>query len=125
IVLCGAEVKSIREGNVNLTDSFVRIMGGQAFLKNAHISQYNKDALKSFEEKQDRKLLLNKSQITKLEKAVKERGLTIVATKVYLSSKGLVKVEIAVARGKHTYDKKETLKQRDIDRDTKKQLKKL
>jgi len=122
IALLGPEVKSVRGSGVNLADSFVKVSSGEAVLLNAHISPYKQDTQNSFESKRTRKLLLKKHEIKKMQIAIAEKGLTIVPTKMYLNDAGLIKVEIAIAKGKHTYDKKETLKQRDIDREAKRTI---
>ena len=117
IVLEGCEVKSIRDGGVNLKDSFVFVKGGEMFLKNAYIKTYDKSSAFKLDERRTRKLLLNKSEILKFERLVKEKGLTIVATKIYFNDKNRVKVEIGVAKGKKLYDKRQTLKEKSIKRD--------
>jgi len=120
IELFGWEVKSARAGNVNLQDSFVffsRSCEPEAFLKNAHFSPYEYGDVKLQETSRDRRLLLNRSQINKLSNAVKTKGYTCVATKIYFSNKGLAKVEIALAKGKHNFDKKKVLKEKDIARE--------
>ncbi len=122
IVLEGCEVKSVRQGNVNLKDSFISIsQAGEVFVKNMHIKNYDKASF-LVEEKRSRKLLLNKHEINKLASKVKEKGLTLVPLKIYLKD-SLVKLEVGLVKGKHTYDKKEVLKEKDILRDTTRQLK--
>lgn len=123
IVLNGSEVKSIRLGHASLTDSFISFSKGEAFIKNMHISTYKDASFDKLDEKRSRKLLLNRNEINKLISKVKEKGFTCVPLKVYLKDQ-LVKIEIALAKGKHTYDKRETLAQKDIERDTQRQLKK-
>lgn len=122
IELQGWEVKSARAGNVNLKDSFVIIRKGECFLKNAHISNYEYGDVKNQDVRRDRRLLLHKAQINKIESAVKTKGYTCVATRMYLD-KGLVKVEIALAKGKLLHDKRQTLKERDIKREVEKEIK--
>ncbi len=117
IVLEGSEVKSVRAGGVSLSDSFVIVKNGEMFLKNAYIKTYDKTANFRPDERKSRKLLLNKSEIQKFERMVKEKGFSIVATKVYLNEKGKVKVEIGLAKGKKLYDKRATLKEKSIKRD--------
>jgi len=123
IALVGSEVKSLRAGKCSLVDSFVSINGGEVFLKNCQISVYDK-AASAFkpDEKRARKLLLSKEQIKKLEQKSKTKGYTIVPTKIYLNSKGLVKLEIALAKGKQMHDKKEVIKAKDIDREVAREL---
>lgn len=123
IVLAGQEVKSIRAGNVNLKDAFVLINSNrEVFVKNMYVKTYDKTTSFAVDERRDRKLLLNKSEINKLFDKVKEKGLTIVPLKLYFSGKN-VKVEIGLAKGKHTYDKKESLKIKDVEREMKRDIK--
>jgi len=116
--LLGWEVKSARAGTVNLQDSFVFFKLGEAYLKNAHFSPFQFGDVKTQETRRDRKLLLNKSEINKIHRGVREKGMTCVATKIYITKRGLVKIEIALARGKQNFDKRATLKERDIARET-------
>lgn len=117
IVLCGVEIKSIRAGKVNLKDSYVVIKDGQAFLLGAHIAEYDKaDTLKKVDTRRTRKLLLKKSEILKLERKVKIKGYTLVPTKMILVN-NLAKVEIAVAKGKELYNKKDSIKEKDLKRE--------
>lgn len=122
IVLTGTEIKSIRKGNANLKDSYAVIKNGEVFLLNMYISEYKEGNIFNHEETRTRKLLLNKNEIKKINDKIAIKGLTLVPVKLYFVN-GKLKVELAVARGKHTYDKKETIKQRDIDRDMKKSMK--
>ncbi|HNR95895.1 MAG TPA: SsrA-binding protein SmpB [Anaerolineae bacterium] len=122
IVLTGTEIKSIREGKMNLRDSYVQIRGGQAFLVNAHISPYSQGNRANPDPRRDRKLLLHKREIRRLQAAVQEKGLTIVPLKVYLKN-NRAKVEIALARGKKLYDKREAIAKRDSDRQLKAEIK--
>lgn len=121
IVLTGTEIKSIRKGNANLKDSYAVIKNGEIFLLNMHISEYKEGNIFNHDENRTRKLLLNKSEIKKINDKVSIKGLTIVPLSLYFKN-GKAKIELAVARGKHTYDKKETIKQRDLDREMKKSL---
>ncbi len=116
IVLEGSEVKSVRAGGVSLVDSFVVIKNGEMFLKNAYIKPYEKTSSFKPDERRTRKLLLNKAEIQKFERLTKEKGFTIVATKMYFKN-GKVKVEIGLAKGKKLYDKRATLKEKAIKRD--------
>ncbi|MBQ1268966.1 MAG: SsrA-binding protein SmpB [Clostridia bacterium] len=123
IQLEGAEVKSLRMGNANLSDSFCFIRNGEVVLKNAHIAVYDKaGAYNSKDAKRDRRLLLHKSEIHKIVGKVNEKGFTLVPLKLYFKD-ALVKVEVALCRGKQTVDKKNTLKERDLNRDSQRQLK--
>jgi SsrA-binding protein len=117
IALAGTEVKSIRAGQVSLKDSFVEIHGGEAFLIRCHITPYLNASFFNHEPERKRKLLLNKREIHRLDQKVKERGFSIVPLQLYLTPKGLVKAEIALVRGKRTYEKKQKLKERDIKRE--------
>lgn len=117
IVLEGCEVKSVRAGGASLTDSFVVVKNGEMFLKNAYIKPYEKTTSFKLDERRTRKLLLNKSEIQKFERMVKEKGFSIVATKIYFNQTGKVKVEIGLAKGKKLYDKRQTLKEKSIKRD--------
>lgn len=117
IVLEGSEVKSVRAGGVSLIDSFVVIKNGEMFLKNAYIKPYEKTSSFKPNERRDRKLLLNKSEIQKFERILKEKGYTIVATKIYFNNQNKVKVEIGLAKGKKLYDKRQTLKEKSIKRE--------
>ena len=123
IVLVGSEVKSVRLGNLNLKDSFIVFdKNSECFVKNMHISEYKDASLDKMDEKRSRKLLLNRQEINKLITKTKEKGFTCVPLKVYLKD-NLVKMEIALAKGKHLYDKKKALAEKDIKRDTERQLK--
>lgn len=123
IVLCGVEIKSIRAGKVNLKDSYVVIKDGQAFLLGAHIAEYDKaDTLKKVDTRRTRKLLLKKSEILKLERKVKIKGYTLVPTKMLLVN-NLAKVEIAVAKGKELYNKKDSIKEKDLKREMNRAIK--
>ncbi len=122
IELKGTEIKSVRKGNTNLKDSFIRIKNNEAFIENMHIAPYEQGNIFNHEPLRTRKLLLHKKEIKKLQKEVKENGLTIVPTKLYFNTSKL-KVEIALARGKKLYDKRQDLKARDAKRDIDKALK--
>ncbi len=117
IVLEGCEVKSVRAGGASLTDSFVVVKNGEMFLKNAYIKPYEKTSSFKPDERRSRKLLLNKAEILKYERMVKEKGFSIVATKIYFNDAGKVKVEIGLAKGKKLYDKRQTLKDKAVKRD--------
>ncbi len=121
IVLEGCEVKSVRAGGVSLIDSFVVIKNGEMFLKNCYVKTYDKTTSYKPDERKTRKLLLNKSEIQKFERMVKEKGFTLVATKVYFNNAGKVKVEIGLAKGKKLYDKRQTLKEKAIKREIERQ----
>lgn len=124
IVLQGSEVKAIRQGKINLKDSFVRIIKGEAFLLNAHISHLS-TANPHFtpNERNDRKLLLHAKELRKWDMKVAKDGLTIVPLAVYFNAKNIVKVEIALVRGKNLHDKREDLKRKDAEREAKTAIK--
>ena len=116
VVLEGAEVKSLRLGKASLGESFCEIRGGEIYLKNMYIALYDKSgAFSTRDSRKDRKLLLHKMEISKIVGKVNERGYTLVPLKVYFKD-ALVKVEIALCKGKHTYDKKQAIKERDQKR---------
>lgn len=122
IVLTGTEIKSIRKGAANLKDSYAIVKNGEVYLLNMYISEYKEGNIFNHDETRTRKLLLHKNEINKINDKISIKGLTLVPIKLYFA-RGKAKIELAVARGKHTYDKKETIKQRDIDREMKKSLK--
>jgi len=117
IVLLGTEVKAIREGMVNLRDSYVGIDKGEAWLYKVHVGQYSHSGSSVHDPGRKRKLLLNATELRKLIGKTKEKGLTIVPTKLYFKN-GRLKVGIALAKGKKAHDKRETMKKRDADRET-------
>ena len=122
IELEGAEVKSLRQGNVNLKDSFCVVYNGEMLIKNMHISLYgNEGAFNSKDAKRDRKLLLHKNEIIKLKSKVEQKGLTLVPLKLYFKQ-ALIKMELGLCQGKHTFDKKNSLKEKDIKRDKERQI---
>ena len=122
IVLVGSEVKSIRAGKANLKDSYVLIRSGEVFLLNCFISNFDKTGMFKPDERRTRKLLLNKAEILKLEHKTKEQGYTIVPTKMYLVG-DKVKVEIALAKGKKLYNKKDDKMKADLKRYAERQIK--
>jgi SsrA-binding protein len=117
IVLQGSEIKSIRLGKVNLQDSYCTFFNNELYVKEMHIAPYEFARNYNHEAKRDRKLLLNKREIKKLLVKNKEKGLTIVPIRIFLNEKGLAKLEIALAKGKKIYDKRENIKERDLKRD--------
>ena len=123
IVLDGGEVKSLKNGGGNLKDSFCFIENDEMFLKNAHITVYERaGAFNEKNAKRERKLLLKKQEIAKIKSKVAEQGFTLIPLKFYLKG-GLIKVELGICKGKHTYDKKQTLKEKDVKRDTEREIK--
>lgn len=117
IKLLGTEIKSVRAGKANITDAYCQFYNGELFVKNMHISEYDLGTCNNHEAKRDRKLLLNRKELSKLEKKVKESGFTIICTVMFINERGLAKLEIALARGKKNYDKRESLKEKDARRD--------
>jgi SsrA-binding protein len=122
IVLQGSEIKSIRAGQISLKEAYIRVDGEQAWLVNAHIAPYDPASRENHDPLRDKKLLLHKKEIKKLWDEVRQKGTTIIPTKVYLS-RGRAKVEIAVAKGKKKYDKRQALKKRDAQREIDRALK--
>jgi SsrA-binding protein len=123
ILLEGSEVKSVRAGGVSLNESYVKIINGEVFLINAYIKPFEKSSSYVPESRRTRKLLLNKLEISKLERQTLEKGLTIVPLRVYLKS-NLVKIEIGLGKGKKLYDKRETLKEKTAQREIDSAIKK-
>ena len=117
IKLTGTEIKSIRLGKAALADSYCFMREGELFLKGMHISEYWWGNLNNHDPLRERKLLLNKRELRKIERKVKETGNTIIVIKVFINDRGLAKAEIAISRGKKEYDKRETLKRRDSERE--------
>jgi len=117
IQLTGTEIKSIREGKASIADAYCSFTGQELFVRNMHISEYTLGTHYNHEPKRDRKLLLTKRELRKLNVKVNERGFTIIPTLLFINEKGLAKLTIALAKGKHSYDKRETLKQKDIQRE--------
>jgi len=123
ISLLGSEVKSIREGRISLKESFVDIKDGEVYLLNCHISPYEAANRFNHDPLRPRKLLLHRQEIKRLTGKIKEKGLTLIPTRIYLNDKGKVKVEIALARGKRAYEKKEAIKARDLERELRAEMK--
>lgn len=117
LVLKGTEVKAIREGRVNLRDGYAQIDGGEVFLHNVHISPYSHRGYAHHEPLRPRKLLLHRQEIRKLIGKIVERGMTLVPVRMYFK-RGRVKVAVSLAKGKKAYDKRETIRRREVDRET-------
>lgn len=124
ISLMGSEVKSIREGRVSLKESYAEIKDGEVFLLNCHISPYEASNRFNHEPLRERKLLLHRQEIKRLTGKVKEKGFTLIPTKILINDKGKIKVEIALAKGKKTYQKREAIRERDREREMRAELKK-
>ncbi len=122
LVLQGSEIKSIRAGSVNLRDSYVAFRDGEAWLVGAHIAGYHEASYQDHDPRRDRKLLLHRREIQRLRGQVEQRGFTVVPTRLYLKD-NRAKVEIGLAKGKHTYDKRESLRERDSDREMERAIK--
>ena len=117
IVLTGTEIKSIRLSKVSLVDSYCIFIGNELWVKNMHVAEYFYGSYNNHSARRDRKLLLERKELRKLQQAVKNPGFTIVPTRLFINEKGLAKLGIGLARGKHEYDKRETLKERDDKRE--------
>ncbi len=122
IVLTGTEIKSIREGKANLKDSYAKIKNGEAIIINMHISHYDKGNIFNHDETRTRKLLLHKKEILKLNDKIRLEGFTLVPIKLYFKN-GKAKLLLGIAKGKKDYDKRESIKQKDIERDIRARLK--
>ncbi len=117
IILTGTEIKSIRLGNVNLSDAYCYFTRGELYLKSMFIGEYEYGNKTNHETRRERKLLLKRSELRKLEKQLKEKGFTLVPYRLYLNERGFAKVEIALGRGKRIHDKRESIKERDTKRE--------
>jgi len=122
MVLAGTEVKSIREGKVNFVDSFCVFFKGELWVRNMHIAEYRFGTTNNHIAVHDRKLLLTKRELRKLEGRINETGLTLVPLRIFFNEKGYAKLEIGLGRGKKQYDKRETIKQRDTQKEIKRYL---
>lgn len=123
IQLFGTEIKSIREGKASLVDAWCAIEHGEIFVKQMHIAEYRFGSYANHDAKRDRKLLLQRREIRKLEKATKDTGKTIIPLELFINEKGLAKMEIALCQGKHTYDKRQSLREADDKREVAKVMK--
>ncbi len=119
IVLAGTEIKSLRSGKASFNDSYCLFHRGELFVKSLHISEYAFGTYTNHEPMQERKLLLTKRELRKLEAKSREKGYSIIPLRIFISEKGLAKMEIGLGKGKKHYDKRETIKQRENDRDIK------
>ena len=123
IVLLGTEVKSLRAGRASFNDSYCLIHKGEVWLKSMHIAEYSHGTANNHDPLRDRKLLLQKREIKKIEGKLKEKGYTLIPLRMFLNDKNLVKVEIGLGKGKKIYDKRESIKQKDVEREMKRFLK--
>lgn len=117
IVLTGTEIKSIRAGKSSIVESYCYFANNELYVKNMHIADYWWGSFNNHDPRRDRKLLLTKKELRKLQRATKEKGLTIVATRLYIAQNGYAKLNIALAKGKKEYDKRNSIKEKDIRRD--------
>jgi SsrA-binding protein len=123
MVLLGTEVKSLRAGKASFNDAYCLIHKGEVWLKSLHIAEYSHGTVNNHDPLRDRKLLLEKREIKKIESKLKEKGYTLVPLRIFYTDKNLLKVEIGLARGKKMHDKRETIKTRDVEREIKRYLK--
>ena len=115
--LLGTEIKSIRQGKASIQEGFCFMKDGELFIKNMHIAEYDFGNINNHDPLRERKLLLKRIELKKIEKKLKDQGVTVVPLKVYITNKGLAKMDIALARGKKLYDKRQSLKDKDLKRD--------
>jgi SsrA-binding protein len=123
MVLTGTEVKSIREGKVSFNDSYCFFHRGELWIRSLHIAEYSHGTVNNHDPIRERKLLLNKKELRKIEGKMKEKGYTIVPLRIFFNEKGMAKMEIGLGKGKKSYDKRETIKQKDVEREMKRFLK--
>ena len=123
MVLTGTEVKSIRQGKVSFNDSYCLLHKGEVFVKSLHIAEYSHGNINNHEPDRDRKLLLQKREIRKIESKLKEKGYTLVPLRIYFNEKGLAKMDIGLGKGKKLHDKRETLRKKDVEREMKRYIK--
>ena len=119
IVLSGTEIKSLRAGKASFNDSYCIFFKGELFVKSLHISEYSFGNIHNHEPMQERKLLLHKKELRKLENKIKEKGYSIIPLRIFIAQNGFAKMEIGLGRGKKIYDKRETIKERETDREMK------
>jgi SsrA-binding protein len=117
MVLKGTEIKSIREGKVSLVDSYCFLKNNELFIRNLHITEYEKASFYNHAPMRERKLLLNKIEINKIERKLKDAGISIIALRLFISEKGYAKLEIGIGKGKKSFDKREDIKKKDIERE--------
>jgi SsrA-binding protein len=123
MVLTGTEVKSLRAGKASFNDAYCYINKGELYIKSLHIAEYSHGTANNHDPLRERKLLLTKRELKKIESKIKEKGITVVPLRIFFSEKGLAKIEIGLGKGKKLYDKRETIKQRDTQREMKKFIK--
>ena len=123
MVLTGTEVKSLRAGRASFNDSYCYFHRGEMWIKSLHIAEYSHGTSSNHDPLRERKLLLNKKELKKIESKIKEKGITVVPLRIFFSEKGIAKIELGLGKGKKLYDKRETIKQRDNQRELKKFIK--
>ncbi len=122
LVLSGTEIKSLRSGKASFADSYCIFHKGELFVKSLHISEYSFGTIHNHDPLQERKLLLHKKELRKLENKMKEKGYTVIPLKIFIAANGFAKMEIGLGKGKKIYDKRETIKERETDRDIKRKF---
>lgn len=120
VILQGTEVKSIRMNNANINDAYCIVHNGELLIKNMHISKYNEGTYNNHEPLKDRKLLVKKKEIRKIERELKDKGITVIPLSLFINDRGLIKIEIALAKGKKLHDKRESIKEKDLNRELQK-----
>lgn len=123
MMLLGTEVKSLREGKASFVDSYCMIHKGEVWLKNLHIAEYSHGSANNHDPLRDRKLLLQKREIRKIEAKLKEKGYTLIPLRIFFNEKNLAKIEIGLAKGKKLHDKRESIRQKEMEREMKRHLK--
>jgi SsrA-binding protein len=123
LALLGTEVKSLRAGKANFNDSYCLFQNGELWIRSLHISEYSHGTVNNHDPVRERKLLLSKRELKKLDSRIREKGYTIIPLRIYFNEKNLAKLEIGLAKGKKLHDKRETIKQRDTEREIKRYLK--
>ena len=123
IMLTGTEVKSLREGKASFNDSYCLVHKGEVWIKSLYIAEYSHGTANNHDPVRERKLLLNKKEIKKIESKLKEKGYTLIPLRIFFNEKNLAKVEIGLGKGKKMHDKRETIKQRDVEREMKRWVK--
>jgi SsrA-binding protein len=118
MVLAGTEIKSIREGKAGLSESYCIMRNGELFVRNLHIGGYENASFAQHEPMRERKLLLNRSELSKLDRRIKDQGLSIIPFRLFIGDKGFAKLSIALAKGKKSFDKREDIKKRDVERES-------
>lgn len=123
MVLTGTEIKSIREGRVSFNDSFCYFSKGELYVKSLHIAEYSHGTYANHDPLRERKLLLQKKELRKMEKRLQERGYTIVPLRIFMTDKGIAKMEVGLGKGKKLHDKRDSIKQREADRELRRNFK--